>query len=232
MKNRIKKPSFVAVITGDVIGFSTYDTGMRKRMLSVLKTSFRSSGKLFPGPLLAPFEIFRGDSFQGVMSDPRAGLPAAVALRASVLASGLSDHRRDRPDLKIAVGIGPIDYLPAKRGGEGDGEAFRLSGRALDGMKKDRRMVLRTPWQPVNQEMDVHCALLDALMDRWSAEQASAVLYMLQDYNQRESAEMLRISQPAVRHRLKHAGAKAVDSLIRRWNLLLDINISSAAYKY
>ena len=64
--------------------------------------------------------------------------------------------------------------------GEGDGEAFRNSGPELDKMKKrEQNLVIRTPWSEINEELGIECALLDALIQRWTKEQAEAILYQI-----------------------------------------------------
>jgi len=68
--------------------------------------------------------IFRGDSFQGVLSRPDEALNAALIIRASLLSK--FKGKRTRLDSRIAIGIGKIDYLPLDQAGEGDGEAFRI----------------------------------------------------------------------------------------------------------
>ena len=71
-----------AVITGDIVGSSKLQVNQRSHLLSVLKSSFQLIGDILPNEILAPFEIHRGDSFQGVLSKPE------VALRVSNYYSG------------------------------------------------------------------------------------------------------------------------------------------------
>jgi len=45
-------------------------------------------------------------------------------------------------------------------------------------MKKgDHNITALTPWKELNDELRAECALLDALIMRWSMEQAEAVMY-------------------------------------------------------
>ena len=119
------------------------------------------------------------------------------------------------------MGIGQIEFLHAGRGAEGDGEAFRRSGQTLDVMKGDQRLIIRTPWKEVDTEFDIACALLDALVTRWSAEQAQAILGQIRGLTQEKAAREFGISQPAVRQRLKSAGGWAIEELCRRYERLI-----------
>ncbi len=210
-----------AVITGDIVGSSKLQVNQRSHLLSVLKSSFQLIGDILPGEILAPFEIHRGDSFQGVLSKPEVALRVVIIIRASVRYGLEIKRRRYALDARIAVGIGTIDFLPAGRVAEGDGEAFRRSGPILDRMRGDERLLIRTPWREVDAELDVECALLDALVNRWSAGQAQAILGQIRGLSQERAAKEFGISQPAVRQRLKSAGGWAIEELCRRYEHLI-----------
>lgn len=217
----MKNSGLYAVVTGDIVGSSKLTTSQRSRLLSVLKSSFKTIENVLPDKIRAPFEIHRGDSFQGVLSKPESALRVAIAIRAGLRHGFETKQRRYALDARIAVGIGPIDFLPAGRGSEGDGEAFRRSGPILDGMKGDHRLLIRTPWQAVDAELDIECALLDAMINRWSAEQAQAILGLIRGLTQERAAKEFGISQPAVRQRLKSAGGWAIEGLCRRYEQLI-----------
>lgn len=209
-----------AVLTGDLIGYSRFKPKDREKVLSILKGTFR---KLPPGMIASKFHIFRGDSFQGVLSMPDEALLAALIIR-SCLISGFSG-KSHRIDTRIAIGLGTIDRL-GKRAGEGDGEAFRNSGKGLDSMKKgDHNITALTPWKELNDELRAECALLDALIMRWSREQAEAVMYHIMGQTQEEIARSLNISQPAVFQRLRTSGMRAVQEFLQRYRETVKYNV-------
>jgi hypothetical protein len=223
--------TLMAVITGDLVGFSKYSVSGRKRLLSAMKASFSSLRSSLSGKSKAAFEIYRGDSFQGIVVDPASALRVSILLRAELRSRFKAGNRRDTPDMRMAIGIGRVDYLPTNRFWEGDGEAFRLSGPTLDLMKGDQRLLVRTTWPEINAEMDTECALLDSIIFRWSAEQAQAIIGLLKGTGQTESAKAFGISQPAVRHRLRSAGGWAVEAASQRFELLIGDKISPETYK-
>ncbi len=207
-----------AVLTGDLIGSSRFRIEEREEILSNLKDSFKI---ISPDIIASPFVVFRGDSFQGVLSRPDEALNAALIIRASLLSK--FKGKRTRLDARIAIGIGTIDYLPRDQAGEGDGEAFRNSGPELDKMKKgEQNLIIRTPWTEINEEFRTECALLDALIQRWTKEQAEVILYQIQKKVTQEGiAQILSISQPAVFQRLKTGGYWAVQVFLERFKVII-----------
>lgn len=210
-----------AVLTGDIVGSSRFEGEERNRLLKALKDSFTKVEELMPDITLASFEIHRGDSFQGVLSKAEEALSAALIIRAGLRHGFKTKRRRKALDARVAVGIGSIDYLPRGKGSEGDGEAYRRSGPVLDKLKRNQRLSIRTPWPEMDAEFKVECALLDALINRWSSEQAQVIIYLIAGWTQKKMAGELNITQPAVRQRLRAAGAPAIQEIIERYKHLI-----------
>ncbi len=101
---------------------------------------------------------------------------------------------------------------------------------ALDGLKPERRLVIRTPWPDVDEELDAECALLDGIASKWSREQSEVLALRLQGLTQSGIASSLGISQPSVAARLKNAQAWAVGALLRRYRTLLGQHIGAGTY--
>jgi predicted DNA-binding protein (UPF0251 family) len=223
-----------AVLTGDLIGSSRFRIQQREEVLSILKDSFK---KISHDIIESQFVVFRGDSFQGVLSRPDEALNAALIIRASLLSK--FKGKRTRLDARIAIGIGTIDYLPPDQAGEGDGEAFRNSGLELDKMKKsEQNLIIRTPWTEINEELRTECALLDALIQRLTKEQAEAIAYQLpkreylvqdqviiEEITQEKIATILSISQPALSQRLKTSGYWAAQAFLERFKMIIQSKV-------
>jgi predicted DNA-binding protein YlxM (UPF0122 family) len=207
-----------AVLTGDLIGSSRFRIEEREKVISNLKDSFKM---ISPDSITSPFVIFRGDSFQGVLSRPDEALNAALIIRSSLLSR--FKGKRARLDARIAIGIGTIDYLSGNQVGEGDGEAYRNSGPELDKMKKrEQNLIIKTPWAGINEELRIECSLLDALIQRWTKEQAEVILYHItKGVTQEEIAKILGISQPAVFQRLKTGGYWAVQAFMEHFEVII-----------
>lgn len=221
-----RRSAVVAVLTGDVVGSSTIKD--RRQLNATLKKLFKQLRKHVPGTV-REMEIYRGDSFQGVMA-PEHVLRSALVIRAGLrqwdLPKGGSVRKGTTmgrlPDARIAIGIGTVSYRSAKVI-ESDGEAFRSSGRALDRLSGTKaRLSIQTPWPEVNDELEVVSKLLDALIGRWSPAASQAVLLsLLTDATQVEVSKKLGISQPAVHKRLGTASLDAVKAALGRFEKLV-----------
>jgi hypothetical protein len=214
-----------AVLTGDVVGYSRSREPERRLTLRALKSSLGTLGHVLPGHPPTRFQLYRGDSFQAVILKPELALRAAILIRAGLRQRIRPSRRRQAPDCRIAVGIGTIDSLPAGAVSEGDGEAFRRSGPALDKMRGGRRLRLESPWPDIDSEINTDLALLDVVAARWSPEQSEVIIAHLQGITQAKAAKMIGISQPAVLGRLKAAGGSAVEALCQRFESLISSKI-------
>ena len=216
-----KNEKIYAVITGDIIGSQKWNVNDREYFLNNLKVSLDIIEEYFA----LPYEVFRGDSFQGIVSQPEHAAKAAILLRANLLSHY---DKRNRLDARISIGIGRIDFFPEKDVGEGDGEAFRYSGLELDKIKKKKiNFIITTPWAEVNEELRTECALLDALVRRWSKEQAEAMFWYVKGLKQEEIGEKLGINQSTAHQRLKLGGYIGVQEFLQRYEELIRKSVES-----
>lgn len=206
-----------AVITGDLISSSTKE---RKSLLTELKRALDTFISKKNSLTISGYELYRGDSFQGVIDDPENALKKALQIRTYLKKSS----KNPDSDARIAIGIGTIDY-PASSIAESDGEAFRNSGPVLDEMKNGIKIKLKSPWKAINEEMAVQLVLADAIISRWSAPQAEVIAQSLNAQKQIEIASSLGISQSAVNQRLKAANWEAIEQLIERYHFLIKTSI-------
>jgi predicted DNA-binding protein (UPF0251 family) len=212
-----------AVITGDMVKSTTIEEDYREQIQQIsndirarIDTEFQS-------------EIFRGDSFQGVVSDPAKGLLIGILFR-----TGLRRFSRNTLtgadaiwDARISVGIGGIN-TPAlgyeTRIGQQDGEAFMRSGMALDGMKQEKSLLtISTGDRELDSEFNASCAMADAIISRWSNEQSEAIyLYLLENLTQKEIGARLGISQRAAGKRLEIASLESIKKFLDRSSIAIE----------
>ncbi len=217
------KNATIAVITGDLVDSSRFSNTRMSAIIGRLNTEFKTYTKL-PSDKSVEFTMFRGDSFQGIVEDPRLALSLALQIKA--LINSFNDADTDAgnnvplADVRISIGIGEASYdLNAIN--VSNGEAFQLSGRTLDSMKsRQSKMAVTTPVSDVNDEFEVHMKFLDATTDRWSMASAEVVYYLLQDYKEQQIAQELNRSQAAINHRKKAAGWDEIRLLVRRYEQL------------
>jgi hypothetical protein len=173
------------VITGDVVGSSKLSPHQRKKLLVTLKRAARSVQKAFGKNVPFGIDIFRGDSWQLFVFDPSKSIRVGLFMRAAFKAQ----WGKGKNDTRIAIGVGTVDFIPSDRISEGDGEAFRLSGTALETMRKNTRMRIALPDKDRENTMNVVLQLIDTLASRWTDRQAYAVMGALQGLKQDEIAQ-------------------------------------------
>ncbi len=208
---KLRRKSLYAIATGDVISSSRLSAGRRRALHETMTATSRALRQAFRGAIPIEVDIFRGDSWQMLVSSPALALRAALFYRAGVR-SRMGSHR---VDMRIAIAIGTLDFIPGKRLSEGDGEAFQLSGKALDSMGKNASMAFRFQDRPEEKVLDVVVKLVDALAARWSDKQALAVTGALQGWKQDKIAKTCwsePISQQAVAQHLSRAAWSSVET--------------------
>ena len=196
------KNKIYAVITGDIVKSRKLGPD-REKALKILKDALNSLNNFKGKSIGGISDIFRGDSFQIVIRDPDASLEIAIFLKARLLSNTIKSKSIDA---RIAIGIGKIGSYNKKNIQESDGEAFRLSGNALDGISRYRRFSIKSNIDELNKQCEFISSSIDSITRRWSSEQAEAVLLWLSGYTQTSISKKLGISQPAVNQRLQLGG--------------------------
>jgi hypothetical protein len=197
-----------AVITGDIVASSRLTVPQRSRLLKVMGESSNLLRGFLGKAVPLDVDVFRGDSWQMLVTDPPRSLRAALLFRALLRAKMQSP----RFDTRLAIGIGPADLIPRRRASEGTGEAFRRSGLALDGMKK-RRMCFSFPEAGTEGELDAIVHLLDGIATGWTDRQARAMVGALRGKTQKEISASWGnppITQQTAAQHLESAGWHAV----------------------
>lgn len=198
----------IVVLTADLVNSTHFPPEETERRLSGLLERLQAEidWKLRP-------EIYRGDSFQGVLKNP------GQALYASVLARALLKAGNPLWDLRVALGVGHADRL-TDRPGTSDGEAFRLSGQLADVMKKEKaRIALALP--VASEPVQAVLTLLEAVVEKWTSAQAEVTVRLLTGSTMNETAEALKISQSAVSQHAQAARWWAVEPLIQTFEPLI-----------
>lgn len=199
-----------AVITGDFIGFSPLPAEARQRIYCLAVECGACMKEVFAGCMPYDLDVFRGDGWQVLFSDPAAAYRAGLFFRAFMRAC--SPVRET--DVRMAIGLGSVDYVPAGRVSAGDGEAFRLSGRLLESMSRQGAGSFRLAAgdRPALSALDGMVCLAGSIAQKWTSSQARAVKGALTGMNRKQIAagwDPPVTSQAAGRH-LKRAGWPAV----------------------
>jgi hypothetical protein len=210
---RISKTRDYAIVTGDIIASSRLSVAQRRDLHGAMSRASSALRRAFKTAVPVPIAIFRGDSWQLLVTDPVQALRIALFYRASLRA----EMGVRRLDTRMVIAIGRIDFIPGEQIAEGDGPAYRLSGRALESMHRRESMRLVYPSHPEERALGVVVFLLDALVSRWSDKQALAVTGALRGWSQEQIAKKIwrePISQQAVAQHLDRAAWSYVESAL------------------
>ena len=216
----------LGVITGDIVASRKLDVTNRDKLYSDIKkflSMLKSEGRL------TTYEMFRGDSIQCVVNNKEEVLRTALMIRAWLQSysiktiNGKSNSSKDKvnghlpgkQDIRLSIGIGKVDFLKRNNLSHSDGEAFHLSGLGLDSLKNSSgKIILQTADENFNEVMEAITLLLDAVMEKWTGNQAEIVLFKLNNYKEEQIARAIGISQSAVNQRTKASQWNALEKLL------------------
>lgn len=203
------------VITGDIIESSAIQIKYRDFLLESIREIADELSVIEP----LRIEFFRGDSFQTVIDSPENSMKIAVLLRAGL--KGHTPMECKKPwDARLSLGVGTISYH-ADNTVLSDGEAFQYSGRELDEIGK-RRLVVKTRWAGVNEELQVSTAFADEVVSSWSVPQSQAAYQaLLYDTSQKEIAHKFQKSAQNISKLLGAAKVNLVQMYIDRYHKLI-----------
>ncbi|MGY5452780.1 hypothetical protein ACVFI8_17830 [Agarivorans sp. MS3-6] len=156
----------VAVLTGDLVGSSELDSQHFATLIHALSRTLADQSERYQ----CRYEIFRGDAFQLVLTNPTVAVECALNIRLAL--RSVQSHGKSY-DARIGIGIGVIDPL-AELISRSNGEAFVLSGRGLDSLKRHYLGIFSD--RPVfSQRMDLLTKFADLQIQQLTTKQANAL---------------------------------------------------------
>ncbi len=206
----------IAVITGDVNASSRMPEKDARQLELLLKKCYQDTLSSLNKAALEGFTNFRGDSWQFIVGNPIMAIRSALLFRSFLLV--YSDQKLEKKlQTSVAIGFGNINFLPNDISLAGGGEAYEVSGKRLDKLRR------RMPGMGVSglgkndEYLDSLLGVIDALVRGWTALQAQAVSYALQEFSQIEISKKWSppISQQAINKHLKSAGWPAIEPALR-----------------
>lgn len=213
-----------AVLTGDVIQSErSPGTEPIAEGISTAHEQMQSAyGRVAPYPV----SVFRGDSWQLVVTNPTYALHIAVAFRAAV-------RRHAQRDTRVAIAVDTVDALDTTQVTQSTGPAFKRSGEMLDTLKRPYRMRCVMPDSAphaVGLAASALTDMADHLTSQWTDAQAQAVYLNLiaqaaeGTVSQRECAAKWHpqpITQQAFSKHLRHAHWKRLQDALQRYQTLV-----------
>jgi hypothetical protein len=176
-----------AVLTGDIVNSTLLDKTHEQRLFSLLNLIL--SGHRH--------EFFRGDSFQAYITDPKDALK--IALQCRTAAIGLDPEASTvSADVRISIGIGNVE-TPVRALATAKGEAFLLSGRALDDLKSaEGRLIIVIENKIAAVALEVMSDYINSIYKQMTPKQAEVILELLNGNSQQQASENLKRSKSTI----------------------------------
>ncbi len=200
-----------AVITGDIIHSTRMEDKKRVDLLESLNTAMQ----LWTKDYNIKYELYRGDSFQCLLLNPQYALRVALLIKTFIKSNTYNRSKDLLSDSRISIGIGETEDI-GKKISITSGEAFILSGRALDEYKAKQTFGIFTN-DNFAEELITESILLDYILSKTTTAQSEVIMWKLLGYTENEISNTLQINQSAVNQRSNAAGWYAIDSLVQRF---------------
>jgi len=202
----------IAVLTADCIDSTNWSVSERDLVMDTLGFELKE----IPD---SKYEFYRGDSFQLVLQDAPKALKVALMLKTAVNKLTLKNNRSTNilADIRISIGIGD-ENIQRPLIAQSDGSAYKFSGRRLDTMKNDQRVLcISSNNENFDAEFNTSFLLFEDIIKRWSIASAEAIYYSLKGYKETPLAKLLGIGQSSVNKRKKAAAWNSTEVLIERF---------------
>jgi len=198
-----------AVITGDIINSSKADPKIWLPILKEVLNKIGSSPK--------EWEIYRGDSFQVLIKNPKDALRIAIQIKASV-------KTIKSLDVRMSIGIGNVNHHSSNIT-ESNGSAFIHSGEKFEVLKKEKvNLAIKSDWANFDRDINLFIRLALLTMDNWTEKAAEMIKIMFENPNkaQSELGSIIGIKQNAVSSRLKRAAYEEISEMTEVYQLKLE----------
>jgi hypothetical protein len=195
-----------AVLTTDIV----HSTQLNATDYSAVMTTLEKLLKSHELKYECKFEIFRGDSFQVLYPNIIDAMKSALSIRL-FLQSGI-----DCPAVKLtqSLATGSIDKASTKLSSS-LGEAFILSGRALDKASRGDLIVNISSNVGAN-DLTISTLFLHHLLDGLTEKQAEVLYYYIDfDFPEQQSiADHMNMTRQNITAHLKRSGAELVKAYL------------------
>lgn len=224
-----------AVITGDIIHSSRIDDEHKAMLYDSIKQALITWNKDYK----MKSELYRGDSFQCLLSDASQALRVALVMKSFIRSLTPTESYASRGrfsssqkgmsflrpffifDARITIGIGSTSMETAKLA-TSDGEAFQLSGRELDDIKSTKRSISIASNDRYADELRTGSIMLDAIFNKTTAPQCEVIYLKLLGYTEIEIAEQLEVKQSAINQRANSANWFAIEAFVKRFEAIYE----------
>jgi len=201
-----------AVLTGDVVNSTLLEPSQEKKLLKLLQHILSDHKQ----------EFFRGDSFQAYIKESSQALRNALQCRTAAI--GLQpDQSPAVSDVRISIGIGQVES-PVRTLATAKGEAFLLSGRALDAMDKtEGRLIIITENKLTNYAFSVMSDYINSIYKQMTPKQAEVIFELLKGYSQQHVAEKLNRSKSTISQHVTAGRWDEIENILKKYQEIVQL---------
>ena len=201
-----------AVLTGDIVNSTLLEPSQEKKLLKLLQHILSDHKQ----------EFFRGDSFQAYIKESPQAL--RIALQCRTAAIGLQpDQSPAVSDVRISIGIGQVES-PVRTLATAKGEAFLLSGRALDAMDKtEGRLIIITENKLTNYAFSVMSDYINSIYKQMTPKQAEVIFELLKGYSQQHVAEKLNRSKSTISQHVTAGRWDEIENILKKYQEIVQL---------
>lgn len=200
------EPQQYAVLTTDIV----HSTKLSAADYSAVMTALEKILKSHQSKYQCKFEIFRGDSFQVLYPDIKDAMKSVLSIRLFLQSS------IDCPAVKLtqSLATGTVDKASQKLSSS-LGEAFILSGRALDKASRGD-LVVNLASTAKSNDLKISTLFLHHLLDGLTEKQAEVLYYYIDfDFPEHQSiADHMNMTRQNITAHLKRSGAELVKAYL------------------
>jgi len=169
--------------------------------------------------------LIKGDYIECVLADPKHALRVALILKSFVKSLNIAQNSKNKKirdfkkyGVRIAVGIGELSVFDREKGII-DGEAIYLSGRSINtksasNKKNKKTLFFNSSNEEYYSYYESIFGLLDFHFTKLTRTQCEIIYYKLLRKSEKEIAEIMNVSQPAVNKASTTSGWWAIDAAI------------------
>lgn len=200
------EPKKYAVLTTDIV----HSTKLSAADYAAVMTTLEKILKSHQSKYQCKFEIFRGDSFQVLYPNINDAMKSVLSIRLFLQSS------IDCPAVKLtqSLATGTVDKASQKLSSS-LGEAFILSGRALDKASRGD-LVVNLASTANSNDLKISTLFLHHLLDGLTEKQAEVLYYYIDfDFPEHQSiADHMKMTRQNVTAHLKRSGADLVKAYL------------------
>lgn len=201
-----------AVLTSDIVNSTLLDAAAEKKLLASLNT------------ILSPYkhEFYRGDSFQVYMKEADKALETALKCRTMAI-SLTKEESQVVSDVRTSIGLGAVEH-PVHSLATARGDAFLLSGRALDEMgKTEGRLVITTKDNKLNIALSLLADYINSIYRQMTAKQAEVIFELLNGETQQQVADKLNRSKSTISQHVTAGRWEEIENIIKNYKQLVEL---------